>query len=135
MFSSSDIKNEFCWYDIEKVKGLANRYNLDFTYNDANTMEQRYVYKYIMEHYAEFSKEAMDVLNKANEMVEKSFKYRELFNDEHPEYQILNADIGYYQLKALYKEFMFEDLDHFKRLYKTLADKMRPTVYEVGFLK
>ena len=130
-----DIKNEFCWYDIEKVKELANQYNLDFTYNDANTMEQRYVYKYIKEHYTEFSKEAMDVLNKANEMVEKSFKYRELFNDEHPEYQILNADIGYYQLKALYKEFMTEDLDDFKKLYKTLADKMRPMVYELGFLK
>lgn len=130
-----DIKNEFCWYDINMVKKLSNENNLDFTYNDASTMDQRFVYKYIQEHINGFSKESMDVLNKANEMVWKSFKYRELFNEEHPEYQILNADIGYYQLKALYKEYMKEDLEEFKELYKVLADKMRPMVYELGFLR
>ena len=98
-------------------------------------MDQRFVYKYIQEHINGFSKESMNVLNKANEMVWKSFKYRELFNEEHPEYQILNADIGYYQLKALYKEYMKEDLEEFKKLYKVLADKMRPMVYELGFLR
>ena len=60
---------------------------------------------------------------------------RELFNEDHKEYQILNADIGYYQLKALYKEYMKEELEGFKKLYKVLSDKMRPLVYELGFLK
>lgn len=130
-----DIKNEFCWYDINMVKKLSNENNLDFTYNDASTMDQRFVYKYIQEHINEISKEAMDVLTMANEMVYKSFKYRELFNEDHKEYQILNADIGYYQLKALYKEYMKEELEEFKKLYKVLSDKMRPMVYELGFLK
>lgn len=130
-----DIKNEFCWYDINKVKELANENNLDFTYNDANTTEQRFVYKYIREHDGEFSKEALDVLDKANDMLWKSFKYRKLFNEEHPEYQIMNADLGYYQLKALYKDYMADDLEEFKKLYKALSDKMRPMVYELGFLK
>lgn len=130
-----DIKNEFCWYDINKVKELANENNLDFTYNDANTMEQRFVYKYIREHDGEFSKDALNVLDKANDMLWKSFKYRKLFNEEHPEYQIMNADLGYYQLKALYKEYMKDDLEEFKKLYKVLSDKMRPMVYELGFLK
>lgn len=130
-----NIKNEFCWYDINKVKELANENNLDFTYNDANTTEQRFVYKYIREHDGEFSKEALDVLDKANDMLWKSFKYRKLFNEEHPEYQIMNADLGYYQLKALYKDYMADDLEEFKKLYKALSDKMRPMVYELGFLK
>ena len=130
-----DIKNEFCWYDINKVKELANENNLDFTYNDANTTEQRFVYKYIREHDGEFSKEALDVLDKANDMLWKSFKYRKLFNEEHPEYQIMNADLGYYQLKALYKDYMADDLEEFKKLYKVLSDKMCPMVYELGFLK
>ena len=130
-----DIKNEFCWYDINKVKELANENNLDFTYNDANATEQRFVYEYIREHDGEFSKEALDVLNKANDMLWKSFKYRKLFNEEHPEYQIMNADLGYYQLKALYKDYMADDLEEFKKLYKVLSDKMRPMVYELGFLK
>ena len=130
-----DIKNEFCWYDINKVKELANENNLDFTYNDANATEQRFVYEYIREHDGEFSKEALDVLDKANDMLWKSFKYRKLFNEEHPEYQIMNADLGYYQLKALYKDYMADDLEEFKKLYKALSDKMRPMVYELGFLK
>ena len=128
-----DIKNEFCWYDIDKVKQLANDNNLDFTYNDANTMPQRYVYTKLQS--ITLSKEAHDVLDKANDMLWKSFKYRKIFNEEHPEYQILNADIGYYQLKALYKEYMPNDLNEFKQLYKKLSDKMRPMVYELGFLK
>jgi hypothetical protein len=30
---------------------------------------------------------------------------------------------------------MKEDLEEFKKLYKVLADKMRPMVYELGFLR
>ena len=29
-----DIKNEFCWYDINMVKMLSKENNLDFTYNN-----------------------------------------------------------------------------------------------------
>ena len=79
--------------------------------------------------------EAQAVLDKACDIVRKTFKYRELFNEEHPEYQINNWDCGWYQIKALAKEYAKEDLEEFKKLYKTLADKMRPMVYELGFLK
>ena len=40
-----------------------------------------------------------------------------------------------YQIKALCKEYMPELLKEFKEVYKVLADKMRPMVYELGFLK
>lgn len=131
----SQLVNEFCWYDMNKIKELANQYGLDETYQDSLTTNQRFVYTLIQEHINEISKEAMDVLTMANEMVYKSFKYRELFNEDHKEYQILNADIGYYQLYSLYKEYMKEDLEGFKKLYKVLSDKMRPMVYELGFLR
>ena len=71
----------------------------------------------------------------ANDLVKSSFKYRELFNESHPEYQINNWDCGFYQIKALLKEFMPDDLKEFRTIYKQLADKMRPMVYELGFLK
>lgn len=71
----------------------------------------------------------------ANDLVKKSFKYREMFNESHPEYQINNWDCGWYQIKALLKEFIPDDLKEFRVLYKQLADKMRPMVYELGFLK
>ena len=83
----------------------------------------------------ELSNEAKVVLDKAIELTKKSFRYRELFNEEHPEYQILNFDCGWYQIKAMLKEYMPQEYKEFTELYKKLADKMRPMVYELNFLK
>lgn len=131
-----DIKNEFFWMSKDEIMNLANEYGLDEVYEDARTSEERYVYKYILDHKDEFSPEALKVLDKAIELTEKSFKYRQLFAEEHPEYQLEKAwDCGYYQLKAIWKEYMKDDFEEFKKLYKELSDKMRPMVYELGFLK
>lgn len=131
-----DIKNEFFWMSKQEIMDLANEYNIDEIYEDAKTSDERYVYKYIQEHKYEFSQEALDVLNKAIELTKKSFKYRQLFADEHPEYQLEKCwDAGFYQLKAIWREYMKDDFEEFKKLYKVLSDKMRPMVYSIGFLK
>jgi hypothetical protein len=131
-----DIKNEFFWMSKNDIINLANQYGLDEVYQDACTSNERYVYNYIQEHKNEFSKEALDVLNKAIDLTIKSFKYRQLFAEEHPEYHLDKAwDCGYYQLKAIWKEYMKEEFEEFKQLYKALSDKMQPMVYELGFLK
>lgn len=131
-----DIKNEFFWMGKDEIANLANEHQLDAVYEDAKTSNERYVYQYIQLHKEEFSKEATAVLDKAIELTKKSFKYRQLFADEHPEYQLDKCwDCGYYQLKAIWKEFMKDDFEEFKKLYKELGDKMRPMVYELGFLK
>ena len=116
-----------------EIMNLANENNFDYTYNDARVSEERFVYKKLQE--IKLSKEAQDVLDKAIELTKKSFKYRELFNQEHPEYQIMNWDCGWYQIKAVLKEYFVEDLKEFQESYRILADKMRPMVYELGFLK
>ena len=128
-----DIKNEFFWMSKSEIESLANEYNNDDCYNDAHTSPERFVYKKLQE--IELSPEAQAVLDKACDIVRKTFKYRELFNEEHPEVQINNWDCGFYQIKALAKEYAKDDLEEFKKLYKVLADKMRPMVYELGFLK
>ena len=112
---------------------LANENNLDFTYNDAKTSSDRYVYNKLQN--ITLSKEAQEVLDKAIELTRKSFKYRQIFNEEHTEYQILNWDASYYQLKAMWKEFMPNEYKEFNNLFKNLSDKMRPMVYELNFLK
>ena len=128
-----NVKNEFFFMSKNEIMELANQNNFDYTYNDARTSDERFVYKKLQE--IELSKEAQNVLNKAIELTKKSFKYRELFNQEHPEYQIMNWDCGWYQIKALLKEYFNDDLKEFQERYKILADKMRPMVYELGFLK
>ena len=128
-----NIKNEFFWMSKQAIEDLANANGFTSTYNDARTSKDRYVYKKLQS--IALSSEAQAVLEKANEIVVNTFKYRELFDSEHPEYQILNWDNGWYQVKALAKEYAKEDYDEFVKLFKALESKMRPMVYELGFLK
>ena len=128
-----DIKNEFFWMSKSEIPSLALKYDNDDCFNDAHSSSERFVYEKLQT--IELSPEAKAVLDKANDIVRKTFKYRTQFNKEHPEFQINNWDCGFYQIKKLCKEYMPELLNEFKEVYKVLADKMRPMVYELGFLK
>ena len=128
-----DIKNGFFWMSKSDIMHLAEENSNDFAYDDARTSDERFVYTWLQSH--KLSTEAQAVLDKAIDMVKKSFKYRELFGEDNPNYQIGNWDAGFYQLKALWKQYLPDDFNEFKTLYKALADKMRPMVYELGFLR
>lgn len=129
-----DVKNEFFWMPKSEIEDLANENGLDGLYNDAHTSDERFMYKKLKE--TSLSPEAKAVLDKASELVRKSFKYRKLFDAERPEYQLTKAwDAGWYQVKAILKEYMPDELKEFRALYKALGDKMRPLVYELGFLR
>lgn len=130
-----DIKNEFFWIGKYDIENLANENNNDDAYNDARMSEDRFVYKFIQSHLNEFSPEAEAVLDKATELVKKSFKYRFLFDQDHPEYNINAFDAGWYQIKAMLKQYMPDELREFKSLYKNLSDKLLPQVYNLGFLR
>ena len=117
----------------QTIEDLANTNGFSHTYNDARTSKDRYVYEKLQS--IALSPEAQKVLDKANEIVRNTFKYRELFDSEHPEYQIMNWDCGWYQIKALAKEYAKSDYEEFVKLFKALESKMRPMVYELGFLK
>lgn len=128
-----NIKNEFFFMSKQCIMELADANNYAETYADARTDSERYVYQQLQK--VELSAEAKAVLEKAIELTEKTFKYRQLFNQEHPEYQIMNWDCGWYQIKALVDNYLPAELKEFTALLDKLSDKMRPMVYELGFLK
>ena len=128
-----DIKNEFFWMSREEMMLLANENGNDVCYQDANVSTDRYVYNLLQN--ITLSKEAQLVLDKACELVRKTFKYRMMFDEDNENYQINNWDASYYQMKPLWKEYAKDDFEEFKSLYKKLGDKMRPMVYELGFLR
>lgn len=128
-----NIYNEFFWMSKDEILQLASNHHLDECYNDARTAKDRFVYQKLQT--IQLSSEAQAVLDKANEIVRSTFLFRELFNGSNPEYQIMNWDCGWYQIKALAKEYGKNQLDEFNVLYKDLADKMRPMVFILGFLK
>lgn len=128
-----DIKNEFFFMSKNDIMSLASENGYDFTFNDAMVSSERYVYTKLQG--IELSAEAKAVLDLAIELTKASFKYRGLFDEEHSEYQIMNWDCGWYQIKGILKEYMPNELKEFNEVLKALADKMRPMVYELGFLK
>lgn len=137
--NGTNMKNEFFFMSEQEMKDLANgKFSRDDINDDvAADIEKfggdRFVYKRLQE--IELSEEAQNVLNKAIELVKLSFKNRSIFNEMHHNYQINCWDAGWYQIKGLLKEFHKEKLNEFDVVYKILENKMRPMVYELGFLK
>jgi hypothetical protein len=131
-----DIKNQFFWMSKEEMMSLANQNNYTEMYNDARTDSDRYVHNLLFGEqriYDQLSTEAKDVLDTATELLRLSIEMRRNFADGTNH---LNSwDAGYAQLKLLWKEYFPEQFKEFRNKYKVLEDKMRPMVYELGFLK
>jgi hypothetical protein len=130
-----DIKNEFFWMSKEEMTELANNNNYNELYSDVRTEKNRYVYNLLFGEkniYEQLSPDAKLVLDKATELVRMSMVMRSHFADNHNH---LNSwDAGYAQLKLVWKEYFSEEFKEFRQLYKNLEDRMRPLVYELGFL-
>lgn len=129
-----NIENQFFFMSNMDIRNLANKYNNDEVYTDArNYSVERYTYSTINE--MKLSIEAMKVLSKAKYLVEKSFEYRQILNEEHPEYNLNTWDAGWYQIKLILKRYFKEELVDFNYLYKILEQKIRLMIYELGILK
>ena len=130
-----NIKNQFFWISKEEMTNLANNGNYPELYNDARTDSDRYVHDLLFGEdgiYNQLSDEAKDVLDSASNLVRLSFGMRRNFADDTNH---LNSwDAGYAQLKLLWKEYYPEQFKEFRNKYKVLEEKMRPLVYELGFL-
>lgn len=128
-----DIRNEFFWLSKHQMMELAKEYNYEELYNDALISNERFIYKYL--NTITLSKEAQAVLDKATELLIKGFKYRQQENDEHREYHLNTFDASFYQNKIIWKKYLPNEYNEFQKLFKILCDKVRPMVYELGFLK
>lgn len=133
--SQWDIKNEFFFMSKNEMLSLSNDFDNEEMYSDIVNASERYVYTWLQEHYSELSPLAKEVLEMACDLVRKSMKYRQMFNDENEEYQMNNWDCGWYQIKAMLKQYMPNELKTFNDLYKAFAEQLKPMVYELGFLK
>ena len=134
-----DIHNEFFFMSIKEIEqlagGLYNKEDINNAIEDdleEHGNKERFVYEKLKT--VKLSPDAQAVLDKAKELVHSSFKYRREFSVKHPEYHINTWDAGWYQIKGLLKEYDKQGLQEFNDLYKAFEDRMRPLVYELGFL-
>lgn len=83
-----------------------------------------------------FTKEAKAVLNEGRELF-KRFHSTNFPNKIRQEYKLGRADAGWYQVRRsleAYGETQLTDFEPFKAAYQVLTEKLRPQVFEYGFL-
>ena len=133
-----DIKNEFFWLSKEEMLELGNTNDYDELYKDAKNGEDRYVYNLLFgteRIYDKLSNDAKQVLDMGTSLLKKSIKERKMLSEFHPEYHLNSFDCGYAQLKLVWKEYYKEEFTEFRNLYKSFESRLRPLVYELGFLR
>jgi len=128
-----DIKNQWFWMSNEEMKELASKHNFEELYYDANGDEDRFVYKKLQE--VELSEDAKEVLEKAKELVIKTFPFRQMLHEQYPEWHLNAWDAGWYQIRLILKSNFKDELSEFTSIYKKFEDRMREGVYKFGFLK
>jgi len=127
-----DIKNEFFFMSKDELKDLAEQYKFDELYKDSRMSDERYVYNLLKT--TNLSTDAQDVLETARELVRKSFEWRKLMHHTNPEYHLDAWDAGWYQIKKILNEHFKSELLSFVTKYKEFENRMRPQVYQLGFL-
>jgi hypothetical protein len=132
-----DIKNEFFWLSKAEMLKLAEANNYDELHKDAKFGDERFVFKKLFQEgiYNKLSSDAKEVLDAASELLRKSIQMRKMVSDNHPEYHLNSFDAGYAQLKLVWKEYFKDEFKVFRGKYTAFEDRMRPLVYELGFLK
>jgi hypothetical protein len=87
-----DIINEWLWLSNKEMMDLAEQHHNDEVYRDCkNFPKERFVYKKLQK--AEISAGAKGVLDHATELLLASFEYRDILNEEHPEYHLNTKNI------------------------------------------
>ena len=130
---SWDIKNEFFWLSRQKMLEFGEKYHFDALQRDIEHDKERFIHEELQS--IELSPDAQELLDKATELVEKTFEYRKELNRSHPEYNLQCWDAGWYQIKIILKEHLPDDLKEFSKLYKAFENRMREGVYKFGFLR
>jgi hypothetical protein len=83
-----------------------------------------------------FSPEAQAVLDEGRKLFQR-FHATSFPNKIRQEYQLNRADAGWYQVRRALEAFsdtQFTDFDPFKAAYANLSAKLRPQVFQLGFL-
>ncbi len=127
------IFNKLFWKTCDEMKVIANQKNNSLVYNDCiQYCQSRHVPTILPK--MTFSEDAQMVLNKANDILIKTFDFRNQAHEEHPEWHVNTWDMSWYQINKMMKVYDPNSIKEFNELYKSLRTRMQPLVYELGFL-
>lgn len=128
-----DIENEWFFTSYKKVKELAQKYYLNEIEEQLRFVnKERFVYEKIKQ--TKLSTLAQNLYDEAVKLLEKSFEYRYIAIQEHPEWHVNRWDAGFYQVYKLVDYYKIDDMSNFKRHFQSLEEKIRNSVYKFKML-
>jgi hypothetical protein len=135
-----NIQNEFFWIPVDKMSEAIKQSSYTELYNDIKTFgKQRYVASLLYDQgiYNKLSEDAKFVLDRATAIVIKSIPQRKIAQEENSKLCAYAWDAGWYQIKAIIDTVKLDSglIKDFSTVYKEFGDRLRPLIYELGFLK
>ena len=95
------VENEFFPFSMEFIEKLAIKHNNMDIQADLTGEHERFLYSWLEEHQDNLSVEAKALLEKAKELYEITFEYRDEYALSSPRYQTNSWDSGYAQIARL----------------------------------
>lgn len=128
------IKNNFFWRTREASRALYDRADTQFLYADVRgETEDSYLATILPT--LNLSPEARECLAVLDGLLTRTLPHREAFATARPELHLMAHDAGLYQLKHLFREYDPAGWEALQRAFKALSDRLRPGVYDHGFLR
>jgi hypothetical protein len=128
------IKNHFWWKTREESKALYDQPGCNELTADLRA-ETEDAYLSTILPTLNLSPEASTCLKLLNGLLVETLPHRESFATSRPELHLTTHDAGLYQLKHLFREHAPEGWKRLQEAFKALGDKLRPGVYDHGFLR
>jgi hypothetical protein len=133
-----NVYNEWFFLSHQEIVDLADENDFSELYQDTKGQKDRNVHleleRLIVAN--KLSPEALAVLEAGRKLFRDTFPIRAKLHSQFPEYHLNAWDAGYWQLRtALERAGMASQLEDLKSKYEALESRMRPLVYELGFLK
>lgn len=123
---SYDFKNQFYPFSKRETYEMLGL-NIPMNFKDET--------RFIKSKLTNLSTEAQTVIDCFKECIVATANVRKAYGEAHPELQVARWDCGWRQLKAMFKEHCNEQFTKLREAYKVLETKLRPQVYNLGFLK
>jgi len=133
-----DIPNHFFWLSPEEMSEIPSLPRP--IWQQCRTAKPRFVASWLKDHEEDLCEDAQHLLHLGKELVRISAPHR---MDALPKFQLDRYDAGWYQIRmGLFgkdipfkpSEGMADLMEEFKVAHKALGDRLRPGIYDLGFL-
>lgn len=125
--------NNWFFMNADDMKSLADEYNNDRVYNDAVENANSPIALRFIDN-SNLDEKDTQLIKTAREIVRDSFKFRNIINDDSPEYAVNTWDASWNQILKVANQYIPEKVKEFNKLFNKYQSDISDLIYENGIL-